>query len=1164
MTIRSFRSIFTLLSALLPAQSAFCMTGTTPAVRPVLFEPGLEAGEYRAHTSGGWLRLTPAGIEFATAGRPIIRLALVGGGHAEPLGDELLPSTSSYFLGSDPRGWRTGVANYAKVRYRGVYPGTDLVFRGSETALEYDFVIAPNADPSRIRMRFDGAGKLSVTAQGDLLVDGWFTGRRPRIYQESAQGPREIGGRFRIHRDRTVSFETGPYDHTRALTIDPVIAYTSYLGGFGADVGNAIATDKAGNIYVAGVTDSANFPAGAGPVYGQAPKVNQNAFITKFAPVAGGKTQLLFTVFLGDNHSNPNVTGATVLYGLAIDSGGNIVAAGSSSSTNYPTVNAAQPNIAPAWSCQSGGIPVPCAAGVLTKIAPSGQSLVFSTYYGGSSPNWFTGVALDAADAVYAVGIAGGPAAVPGTQGAIQASFTASESMEMVRFDRAGTLLYATYLGGSGVQWANAITVEKPGVAWIGGYTTSSDIPTTSNAFLAKYMGSGADAYLARIDTTQSGSAGLTYGSFYNGASGHSQVNKLFLDPSGQVVFCGGTSSNLPVTSTAMQSAQPGWLASEIALFNGDGFIARINPAIAGASGLTYSSFIGGSDEDWAQSCALDPQGNFVVAGGTRSGSPFMTPGSPIPYKAIGSSNNVFVIRIDPTKAGGLIESILFGGEADDEFFAMATDSNGFAYLTGQTFSQHFPVSGGALQPANGGDNPAYPASACCGDAWISQLNLNVLQPAVAELALDGGDFQSGAAGSVLPLPLNVHLADANGNQLALAGYQVTFTATGGVTFASPATGLTDGTGVTGVLAKLGATSGTVTATIASPAISYTFHVYVGSGPVPQSVGLLSGNNQSGAAGSALPSPLVVQLLDAKGAALSLSNVNVLFKPTNASVSAAIVPTDANGRASVSVTLGSQTGAASVQAVVGGAGTVTANFTVGNVPAIDHTANAASGVNGPVVPGEYLSIYGSRLGPTTGVLSQAASGEEKGLGGVKVMFGAVEAYLAYASATQLNVLVPYGIGGSSTTVQVSYNGAQGSLTVPVGATSPGIFTTQYGPGPAWVVNSQDSTWNSAANPAAQGSYIVFWATGQGQVTPASTDGAVIASGQWPVPMSPVTVMIGTEEVTPAWVGLIYTGEIQVNLQIPGDAPVNGAVPLQLKIGGVLSRPDVTVSIKAKN
>ncbi len=894
-------------------------------VRPVLFEPGLEAAEYQAQVSRGALRLTPAGIEFASEGRPVIRLALVGARRAEPQGDELLRSTSSYFLGSDPKRWRTGVSNYGKVRYNGVYDGMDLVFRGSEAALEYDFLIAPNANPSQIRMRFDGARELSVNAGGDLLVDGWFTQRRPRVYQ----GAREIAGRFRIHSDRTVSFETGPYDHSRALVIDPVITYTSYLGGLGLDQGQSITTDTAGNVYVGGFTVATNFPGSIS--YGQAPKTHQEAFITKFAPIASGTTQLLFTVFLGDNVSN----GLAQVNGLAIDASGNIIAAGATSDSSFPTLHAVQAQFGGAFTCvNEDGSQIYCRDGFLTKLAPDGSTLIFSTYYGGKLDNYFNDVTVDSADDIYVVGQAAGPSAVAGTPTAIQPSNNSATAMEMVRFDPTGKVLYSTYLGGSTGQAAYSVALEKPGVVWIGGATSSPDIPITSNAFQSKYTGTSKSAYIARIDTTQSGTAGLTYATFYDGAGGNSTVNKLFLDPSGQVVFCGAAFSNLPTTPNAMQGTEPGAQKSELSasFINADGFIARINPVVPGANGLTYGSFIGGSDEDWAQSCGLDPQGNFVVAGVTLSAYPFVTPGSPIPIKTIGSGQNVFVIRIDPAEAEGRLESLLFGGENQDEVTAMAIDSKGFAYLTGVTLSAFFPVTAGAVQKTDGGNNTALSTAACCGDAWLMQLNLNEYQVGVANLTLFSGDFQSGATGAALPKPLIVQLADAKGNPLALSGYQITFTAAGGVTLGN-ATGYTNGVGIAGTTVKLGSTSGTVTATLTGTSVSYTFHVYVGAGPVPESVAVSSGNNQNGQPSAPLPQPLVVQLLDARNAPLPLSGVNVLFIPTNASVAATVVVTDSNGRASTAVTLGSQDGSASVQVLVGGLTSITANYTVGTVTA---------------------------------------------------------------------------------------------------------------------------------------------------------------------------------------------------------------------------------------
>jgi uncharacterized protein (TIGR03437 family) len=1149
-------------------------------VRPLLFEPGVEDGAYQASLSKGSLRLTAAGIEFATAGKPVIRLALVGARQAEPVGDELLKSTSSYFMGSDPKLWRTGVPNYGKVRYSGVYQGTDLVFRGSEGTFEYDFLIAPNADPSRIRMRFDGARKLAVNAAGDLLVDGWLTERRPRVYQESAQGAREIGGRFRIHRDRTVSFETGPYDHSRALVIDPVIEYTSYLGGYGENLGISITTDQAGNIYAGGWTFAANFPGQV--AFGQPPNPYLTGFITKFAPIAGGTTQLLFTIFLGDNLSNA----LTIVNGVAIDSGGNIIATGQTSGTKFPILNAAQTQLGGGLNCVvSGTTPSQCPEGFVTKLTPNGGALVFSTYYGSSmGQNVFNDVAVDSASDIYVVGQSA-PSDLVGTPTAIQpTNISAVSDIQVVRFDPTGKLLYSTYLGGSVGQDGNTIAVEKPGVVWIGGFTDSPDMPTTGNGFQPTYTALSGSAYIARIDTTQSGTAGLTYATFYNGAGGgNSTVNKLFLDPFGQVVFCGGTYSNLPTTPTAMQAIFQGVLPGEGSgsLLDGDGYIARINPALPGAGALTYSSFVGGADEDSAQSCALDPQGNFVVTGDTLSQSPFETPGTPIPYKTIGSGSNIFVIRIDPNTAGGRLESMLFGGASQEGVQAMATDAKGFAYLIGTTMSNPFPVTAGAVQNTYGGDNPAFDVAACCGTAWIMQLNLNLYQVGVAELALDGGDFQSGTAGAELPLALSVHLADANGNRLALAGYPVNFTATGGLTFTTPSASaglMTDGIGAIGVGARLGLGNGTVTATIANTNLSYTFHAYSSFGPVPRSVAIASGGNQSGHANAALPQPLVAQLLDGSGDPLSLSNVNVLFSPTNASVAAAIVPTDVNGMASTTVTLGSQAGTASVQATVGGFAPVTASFTVaGGPPTITGVISAGSfGAFSAAAPGGWVEIYGSSLAPTTRTWAAtdfSGNNAPTSLGGVQVSIGGQPAFLDYISPGQVNAQLPSNIAPGSLPLTVSSgNVTSAPVTITVNAAEPGLLAP-----PSFKIDGyqfvvaqfSDGTYvlptgaipGLTSRPANPGEEIVIYGVGFGQVAPNTPAGQIAAvSTQLSASLQVLFGQTPAQQVAYAGLTQGSVGLYQFNVVVP-QVPGTNVMPITFELGGAAAAQTLYTAVQ---
>jgi uncharacterized protein (TIGR03437 family) len=223
--------------------------------------------------------------------------------------------------------------------------------------------------------------------------------------------------------------------------------------------------------------------------------------------------------------------------------------------------------------------------------------------------------------------------------------------------------------------------------------------------------------------------------------------------------------------------------------------------------------------------------------------------------------------------------------------------------------------------------------------------------------------------------------------------------------------------------------------------------------------------------------------------------------------------------------------------------------------------NAATSQTGGIAPNEFISIYGTGLGPATGVSSSTPT---TSLGGTSVLINGTAAYLTYAQAGQVSGLVPFRVSGlQNTTIQVQYNSQSGNtVTVPVASSSPGIFTQSYGPGQAWVVN-QDNTFNSSSNPAARNSYIAFWATGQGLVNTSLQDGAQPTS-PWPTPMLPVSVSVGGVPVAAANIifdGLIYTGEIQINIQIPANAPTGSAVPLVVTIGGASSRSDATIAIR---
>ena len=1162
-----------ILSAVLGV-SGCLSAGVTGPARPAMFEPGTRPGEYLAHGAKGSLRLTQAGIEFAASGRPIVTLTLPGAQAVAPVADERQTSVSHYYVGKNPEGWRMGVAHYGKVRYRGVYPGIDLVFyqapAGSGSSFEYDFVVQPGADPGRIRMRFDGAEEIRLNAAGDLVAgDGWLKQHRPRIWQNG----REIAGSFRLRRDRTVSFDIGAYDRTLVLMIDPVITYVSYVGGAGEDIANGVAVDAAGNVYVAGVSNAPDFQG-----TGSFPKrltLLQFAFVSKFAPIAGGRTQLLYTIYLGDQTEDKPSTATAV----TVDSSGNVIVVGRTVATGFPTKNAFQTQRGGEMDCRSDDTftPVICSDAFLSKFSADGRTMVFSTYYGGKFTGLFNDVAADGAGGIYAAGIQAGNTDRTGTANAFQLSTAgASEDMVVTRWDPEGRLVYATYLGGSGGDNAHSIAVEKPGVVWVGGATNSTDMPMSevNNGLHTRFTALVTSGYLARLDMNIRGPGALTYATYFNGTTNNTSLAKLFLDPAGQVVFCGATTSNIPVTATRMQNfgGFPVARSTGRDFITGDAYIARINPQVAGLPGLTYSTFVGGNDVDFAASCGLDPKGNLVVTGTTFSNNLFFMAGSPIPYKiATGfDASNVFLIRIDPTQAGGRVDSIQFGGNAIDQARAMAIDAKGFAYIAGFTGSLQFPSTQFALQRAYGGNSAFYKDVGCCGDGFLLQADLTAPQAAAARLVQAAGDFQFSAPGAVLSAPVSVQLADVNGNRQALSGYPITFTATNATV--TPALGYTDGTGVSGTNVRLsGAGDATVTATVTGTSLTpYTFRLKALAGTLPTSVAIVSGDRQSGSAGVPLSQPLVVELRDANNAALAMAGFTVQFRANNASVPAVNVVTDASGRASTPVTLGAAADNSSILVVVGGLPVVIASYTItgGRAPSISAggVASAATFLAGEIAPGLIVTLFGAGIGPAE-LAVNGVGGDGKfasTLAGTQVLFDGVAAPMIYASAGQTSAIVPYDVAGKATTqVTVVYQGlASAAQTVRVAPTQLGLFSANSsGQGQAAILN-QDNSVNSSANPAARNSIVILFGTGEGQTSPAGVNGQTAVS-VYPKPLAPIAVRIGGSNAEVLYYGAAPTlvaGVLQVNVKIPPGIP-DGNATVQIFAGASASPATVTVAVK---
>ncbi|MGA3100033.1 MAG: SBBP repeat-containing protein, partial [Bryobacteraceae bacterium] len=452
-----------------------------------------------------------------------LRMSLIGANaKASAVGLAPQPGVVSYFIGNDPKKWRSGIPTYGKVDYAQIYPGVDLVFYGNQRQLEYDFVVAPGADPSRIAWRIDGA-RASVDAQGDLVLsasNGPATFKKPALYQMDGDKKTSVEGRFAVAGNQ-VCFRLGGYDHSRALIIDPVLSYASYLAGSGSDtIGRAldngpngtsqgIAVDGAGSAYVTGYTYSIDFPtknpyksAPPAKVTGVLPGQWPSAFVTKFSPDG---SSLVYSTYLGGN-------GYDYGFAIAVDSSDNAYVTGETDSSDFPATagayqtvcNPGPTNQAPPYTptCYSSSV-----SAFVTKLNPTGTGLVYSTFLGGYQYAYATAIAVDGAGRAYIAGdeeescYAGQPVAFqscfPTTSGAViggnQTVGGDPQFAFVAVFDPTGAqLLYSTLFGDQnfkciiacgGGTYGTGVTVDANGYFYLVGETQASNLPTTAGVF---------------------------------------------------------------------------------------------------------------------------------------------------------------------------------------------------------------------------------------------------------------------------------------------------------------------------------------------------------------------------------------------------------------------------------------------------------------------------------------------------------------------------------------------------------------------------------------------------------------------------------------------------------------------------------------------------------
>jgi hypothetical protein len=634
--------------------------------------------------SGADLRDKPAIQET------VLRMKLVGANPAPKMsGTNELPGKSNYFMDSDPKKWRKNVPTYARVKYQRVYAGVDLVYHGTHGKLEYDFVVAPGADPGVIGLRFEGAERLEIDAQGNLVLRtaaGELRQHKPAVYQEVADARYVVPGSYALRGRYEAGFEIGPYDPSQPLIIDPVLSYSTYLGGVGGDLGYGIAVDAAGNAYVTGSTESSNFPTTTGAHRTNFQGGVADAFVAKLNPTG---TALLYSTFLGGSGYDEG-------YGIAVDAAGNAYVTGYTDSTNFPTTTGAFQA-----TYGVGGF----ADAFVTKLSPTGNGLIYSTYLGGDNLDEGNGIAVDAAGNAYVTGDANS-ANFPTTPGSFQTALGGGTCFGgpcsdafVTKLNPTGTaLLYSTFLGGRGNEGgfdSGGIAVDAAGNAYVTGATRSANFPTVS-AFQTIYGGGTCgvppntfpcgDAFVTKLNPA--GSA-LVY-STYLGGSAEDDSRGIAVDAAGNAYVTGTTfSTDFPTTPNAFQTTFGGY---------DDAFVTKFNP---NGTALTYSTYLGGSSLDEGFGIAVDSVGNVYATGRTQSADFPTTPGAP-KAENWGGNYDAFVTKLNPTGTAPLVYSTYLGGsgwEGGDLYpgGAIALDATGGAYVTGMT-TGNFPTTPGAFQ----------------------------------------------------------------------------------------------------------------------------------------------------------------------------------------------------------------------------------------------------------------------------------------------------------------------------------------------------------------------------------------------------------------------------------------------------------------------------------
>src|ERR1700722_1806172 len=664
-----------------------------------------------------------------------VRMQFIGANvQAQISGDAELAGKINYLTGNNPAQWRSGIPTFSKIRIEEIYPGIGLIYYGNQRQLEYDFDIATGANPNAIAIRFDGADKISLNAQGGLtLALGNDETRQPKplIYQTSGGVQKEISGGYKILDSHTVAFSVGKYDSALPLVIDPILSYSTFFGGTLGETAWAVAVNtNDGSIYIAGQTFSklhltngvvvspfstnGSFSTtGAFQTNFMGGTMAGDAFVAHFENPGIG-TNLLYLTYLGGS-------GDDAAYGLAVDNAGNAFVTGATDSTNFPVTNSIpggvpgivnSTNIGGSFDKAIGSHP---ADAFVAELNTNGSQLIYSTYLGGEAPDAGYGIAVDSADNAYVTGFTYSTN-FPVTANAPQRHLACTNSFDINAnafvseiAANGAALVFSTYLGGTNFDQGQGIAVDSGNYIYLPGFTSSTNFPTfkyisqtigtnlyNGNVFNSPTNTSSLDdAFVTKYYPSGTNSSGSNYVySTYLGGVGADGANHIAVDGGGAAYVTGWTTStNFPNTATNVPGLYS-FVATNIQFFTfaTNVFLTKITNDAGTSAGIDYSVVFGGYKSDVGNGVAVDPAGNAFVVG-TTSSTNFPVYNNLGLLRATNSGgNDVFVTAFNPD-ASALLYSAYLGGKKDDFGYSIAVDPADNAYVVGETSSTNFPAT---------------------------------------------------------------------------------------------------------------------------------------------------------------------------------------------------------------------------------------------------------------------------------------------------------------------------------------------------------------------------------------------------------------------------------------------------------------------------------------